>query len=104
MPQPKSLNTAPTQHPDQKPAQQPYGIDDWWPNRLDLRVLKENAPSGDPMDDGFDYAAEFSKLDYAAVKDIEQTLKDSKEWWPADWGHYGGLMNSSGLAQRGNLS
>ncbi len=74
-------------------AQQPYGIDDWWPNRLDLRVLKENAPSGDPMDDGFDYANEFSKLDYEAVKkDIETTLKDSKEWWPADWGHYGGLM------------
>ena len=73
--------------------QQPYGIDDWWPNRLDLRVLKENAPSGDPMDDDFDYATEFSKLDYEAVKkDIETTLRDSKEWWPADWGHYGGLM------------
>ena len=66
---------------------------DWWPNRLDLRVLKENAPSGDPMDGSFVYASAFSKLDLAAVKkDIVQVLKDSRDWWPADWGHYGGLM------------
>ncbi|MDD9938214.1 MAG: catalase/peroxidase HPI, partial [Myxococcales bacterium] len=70
-----------------------YTVDDWWPNRLDLRVLKAHAPAGDPMEDGFDYGAAFSKLDLAAVKkDIETTLKTSKEWWPADWGHYGGLM------------
>lgn len=68
-------------------------IDDWWPNRLDLRPLKANAPSGDPMDEDYDYRAEFLKLDLAAVKkDIETTLTTSQEWWPADWGHYGGLM------------
>ncbi len=76
-----------------KTSDEPYGIDDWWPNRLDLRVLKENAPAGDPMDADFDYAKAFSKLDLKAVKaDITKTLTDSKEWWPADWGHYGGLM------------
>jgi len=72
---------------------EPYGIDDWWPNRLDLRVLKENAPISDPVNPAFDYAKEFSKLDLAAVKkDIEKTLTTSQDWWPADFGHYGGLM------------
>ena len=69
------------------------GIDDWWPNRLDLRPLKRNAPAGDPMDDSFDYAEAFSKVDYETLKqDIEKVLTTSQEWWPADWGHYGGLM------------
>lgn len=68
-------------------------VDDWWPNRLDLRALKANAPTGDPADPTFDYAAAFGKLDLAAVKkDIERVLTTSQEWWPADWGHYGGLM------------
>ncbi len=76
-----------------KKSDRPYGIDDWWPNRLDLRPLKENAPAGDPIDRDFDYAKAFSKLDLKAVKkDIQTTLTDSKDWWPADWGHYGGLM------------
>jgi catalase-peroxidase len=67
--------------------------DDWWPNRLDLRVLKENAPKGDPVEGDFDYAAEFKKLDLAAVKqDIVKVLTTSQDWWPADYGHYGGLM------------
>src|SRR5262245_12992776 len=67
--------------------------DDWWPNRLDLRVLKENAPKGDPSDTSFDYAAEFKKLNLAAVKqDIVKVLTTSQDWWPADYGHYGGLM------------
>ena len=70
-----------------------YTNKDWWPNRLDLRVLKENAPKGDPMDADFDYAEAFTKLDLNAVKkDIRETLTASKDWWPADWGHYGGLM------------
>ncbi len=70
----------------------PYTVEDWWPNRLDLSPL-ERSNSLDPMGDDFDYAAEFSKLDLAQVKkDVEQVLTDSKEWWPADWGHYGGLM------------
>ena len=72
---------------------EPYSIDDWWPNRLDLRVLKENAPTGDPINDNFDYAAAFSKLDLNSVKkDIEKVLTTSQDWWPADFGHYGGLM------------
>jgi catalase-peroxidase len=74
-------------------SDKPYGIDDWWPNRLDLRVLKENAPTGDPIQQSFDYAAEFARLDLKAVKkDIEKALTTSQVWWPADYGHYGGLM------------
>jgi catalase-peroxidase len=70
-----------------------YTSDDWWPNRLDLRVLKENAPKGDPVEGNFDYAAEFKKLNLATVKqDIVKVLTTSQEWWPADYGHYGGLM------------
>jgi catalase-peroxidase len=70
-----------------------YTNDDWWPNRLDLRVLKENAPKGDPVEANFDYAKEFAKLNLAAVKqDITKVLTTSQDWWPADWGHYGGLM------------
>ena len=68
-------------------------ITQWWPNRLDLRVLKANAPKGDPVDDSFSYREAFASLNLDAVKqDITTTLKDSKTWWPADWGHYGGLM------------
>ncbi len=76
-----------------KKSDAPYSIDDWWPNRLDLRVLKESAPKGDPMDKDFDYAKAFGKLDLSAVKkDIETLLTTSQDWWPADFGHYGGLM------------
>jgi len=79
--------------PSEKSSSGPYGIDDWWPNRLDLRVLKADSPKGDPVDPSFDYAKEFSKLDLAALKkDIEKTLTTSQDWWPADYGHYGGLM------------
>ncbi|MGA0121458.1 MAG: catalase/peroxidase HPI [Gaiellales bacterium] len=66
---------------------------DWWPNQLDLSPLRLNAPASDPMGDGFDYAEEFAALDYDAVKaDLEQLMTDSQEWWPADYGHYGGLF------------
>ncbi|MCK5944115.1 MAG: hypothetical protein KAI24_19170, partial [Planctomycetes bacterium] len=69
------------------------GGKEWWPNQLDLSVLHQNAPIGNPMGEDFDYAAEFAKLDLAAVKqDIEKTLTTSQDWWPADYGHYGGLM------------
>lgn len=72
---------------------QPTTDSDWWPNRLDLRVLKANAPKGDPLDASFDYASAFSMLDLPAVKkDIEKTLTTSQDWWPADYGHYGALM------------
>ncbi|MEM9192653.1 MAG: catalase/peroxidase HPI [Myxococcota bacterium] len=68
-------------------------IEDWWPNRLDLRVLQRNAPVGDPVDEGFSYGEAFTALDLQAVKnDIREVLTTSQDWWPADYGHYGGLM------------
>ena len=74
-------------------SDKPTTADDWWPNRLDLRVLKADAPKGDPADSGFDYRKEFEKLDLKAVKaDIQKQLTTSQDWWPADYGHYGGLM------------
>ena len=66
---------------------------EWWPERLNLSALHTNHPAGDPMDDGFDYAKEFLSLDLAAVKkDIAAVMTDSQDWWPADFGHYGGLF------------
>ncbi len=66
---------------------------DWWPNRVDLTVLHQNPPAADPMGAAFDYAAEFSSLDLAAVKrDIEAVMTTSQDWWPADYGHYGPLF------------
>ncbi|MGF1645360.1 MAG: catalase/peroxidase HPI, partial [Kineosporiaceae bacterium] len=66
---------------------------DWWPNALDIRALHRNPAAGDPMGGDFDYAAEFQRLDLAAVKaDISQLLTTSQDWWPADYGHYGPLM------------
>ncbi len=63
---------------------------DWWTNQLDLSVLHRNSPAADPMDDDFDYAAEFETLDLDEVKrDIAAVMTDSKDWWPADYGHYG---------------
>jgi catalase-peroxidase len=65
----------------------------WWPNRLNLKILAKNPDVVNPMDTGFDYAAEFNSLDLAAVKaDIAAVLTDSKDWWPADFGNYGPLM------------
>ncbi|WP_447646506.1 catalase/peroxidase HPI [Nocardioides zeae] len=65
----------------------------WWPNRLNVDILAKHAPAKDPMDPDFDYAAEFSSLDLAAVKrDIAHVLTDSQPWWPADFGTYGPFM------------
>ena len=65
----------------------------WWPDQLDLKPLRQHSPESNPMGADFDYAEAFAKLDLDQVKkDIEQTLTDSKDWWPADWGHYGPLM------------
>jgi catalase-peroxidase len=65
----------------------------WWPNQLNLRILKKNPAEGNPMGEDFDYRAAFESLDLAAVKkDIESALTTSQEWWPADFGHYGPLM------------
>jgi catalase-peroxidase len=66
---------------------------DWWPDQLDIQVLHHNTNKSDPMGQGFDYAAEFKTLDLAAVKqDLHALMTDSQDWWPADFGHYGGLM------------
>jgi catalase-peroxidase len=66
---------------------------DWWPNQLNLRILRQHDAKSDPMGGRFNYAEEFGKLDLAAVKqDLHALMTDSKEWWPADWGHYGPLF------------
>ncbi|MBP1805595.1 catalase/peroxidase HPI [Rubellimicrobium aerolatum] len=66
---------------------------DWWPNALNLKVLHQHAPAGNPMGAGSDYKAEFQALDYEALKaDLRALMTDSQAWWPADWGHYGPLM------------
>jgi catalase-peroxidase len=66
---------------------------DWWPNALDLGGLHQNSSLSDPMGKEFDYAKEFKSLDLnAVIKDLHALMTDSQEWWPADFGHYGGLM------------
>jgi catalase-peroxidase len=66
---------------------------DWWPNTLDVSVLHRNSKLSDPMGKEFDYAKEFKTLDLnAVIKDLHALMTDSQEWWPADFGHYGGLM------------
>jgi len=66
---------------------------DWWPNQLNLRILHQNPPAGDPLGEEFDYAEEFKKLDLESVKqDLHKLMTDSQDWWPADYGHYGGLF------------
>jgi len=66
---------------------------DWWPNQLKLNILHQHSEKSDPMGAEFNYAEEFKSLDLnAVVKDLHALMTDSQEWWPADWGHYGGLM------------
>ena len=63
---------------------------DWWPNQLNLNILHQHDKKSNPMDEGFDYRAEFKKLDYEALKkDLHNLMTDSQDWWPADYGHYG---------------
>ncbi len=71
----------------------PRTIRDWWPNQLDLSVLHAQSSKGNPLGEDFSYAEEFAKLDVEALKqDIVEVLTTSQDWWPADFGHYGGLM------------
>ena len=66
---------------------------DWWPNQLSLNVLHEHSAKSDPMGEAFDYAEEFKSLDLnAVIKDLHALMTDSQDWWPADFGHYGGLF------------
>src|SRR5690242_16245821 len=66
---------------------------DWWPDALDISVLHRNSILSDPMGAGFDYAKEFESLDLdSVIKDLNALMTESQDWWPADFGHYGGLM------------
>jgi catalase-peroxidase len=74
-------------------ATRPRSNQDWWPNQLNLQVLHQHSPRANPMGDDFNYAEEFKTLDLAAVKrDIGEVMTTSQDWWPADYGHYGGLF------------
>src|SRR6185437_2046049 len=69
------------------------GNRDWWPNQLNVEVLHRNSNLSDPMGKEFDYAAAFNSLDLnAVIKDLHAVMTDSQDWWPADFGHYGGLF------------
>ncbi len=69
------------------------GNRDWWPNQLNLSILHQHSAQSNPMDAGFDYARAFKSLDLdAVVADLRALMTDSQDWWPADWGHYGGLF------------
>ncbi|MFF4621967.1 catalase/peroxidase HPI [Nonomuraea jabiensis] len=79
--------------PTQKAGVRPRTNRDWWPNQLDLSVLRAHSSKGSPLEEGFSYAKEFAKLDVEAIKqDIIEVLTTSQDWWPADFNHYGGLM------------
>jgi len=66
---------------------------DWWPNQLDVQILHQHSNLSDPMGEEFDYAKEFKTLDLnAVIKDLNALMTDSQDWWPADFGHYGGLF------------
>jgi catalase-peroxidase len=62
----------------------------WWPNALNLRILHQHHPDSTPFDRDYDYRDNFSKLDVDELtRDVDALMTDSKDWWPADWGHYG---------------
>ena len=65
----------------------------WWPNQINLGLLHQHHPASNPLTEGFDYAAAFTALDFEGLKaDLRALMTDSQDWWPADWGHYGGLF------------
>jgi catalase-peroxidase len=80
--------------PSPSPAQhRPRTNRDWWPNQLDLSILRQHSPKSNPLGADFDYAAEFATLDVEALKqDLVELMTTSQDWWPADFGHYGGLF------------
>ena len=87
------MHEAPTSTPTNTPIVSGTKNDDWWPNQLDLTVLRQNSELSDPMGDAFNYNQAFSSLDYFALKnDIKVLLTQSQDWWPADFGNYGPLF------------
>jgi catalase-peroxidase len=79
--------------PAEKGSAQMNKNKEWWPNQLNLDLLRQNSSMSNPMGADFDYNKEFKKLDYAALKnDLRNLMTDSQDWWPADFGHYGGLF------------
>ncbi|WP_405495554.1 catalase/peroxidase HPI [Nocardia sp. NBC_00511] len=80
----------PVAHERLRPPTEGGSNRDWWPNQLNLKILQKNPAVANPMDEGYDYAAEFKTLDLGAVKaDIVEVMHTSQDWWPADFGHYG---------------
>ena len=79
--------------PQPKTGGRPHSLQDWWPNMLDLKVLHAHSSRTNPLGDDFDYRTEFEKLDVDALKrDLVDVMHTSQDWWPADFGHYGGLF------------
>jgi len=90
--QEKSKSTE-SQCPVAHGARRSYTNTDWWPNQVSLKVLHQHSPLSDPMGQDFNYAEEFKSLDLnAVIKDLHTLMTDSQDWWPADFGHYGGLF------------
>src|ERR1700730_14755073 len=91
-PEDQSKNTNESKCPFNHGASAPTNRD-WWPNQVNLKVLHQHSPLSDPMGKEFDYAREFKTLDLnAVIKDLHALMTDSQDWWPADFGHYGGLF------------
>ncbi len=87
------ISKCPFHSAQKKPAGGGTTNRDWWPNELKLNILRQNATKSNPMGEDFDYAEAFNSLDYAALKqDVIDLMTDSQDWWPADYGHYGGFM------------
>ena len=79
--------------PTPKASSRPRSNQDWWPNQLNLQVLRQHSPGSNPLGDDFDYAEEFKSLDVEALKrDLIEVMTTSQDWWPADYGHYGPLL------------
>ncbi|MEP0807430.1 MAG: catalase/peroxidase HPI [Chloroflexota bacterium] len=86
-------NKCPVPHAGMTSARRGASNRDWWPHQLNLNILHQHHPKSNPLGADFNYAKEFKKLDYAALKkDLADLMTNSQEWWPADWGHYGGLI------------
>ena len=80
--------TTAEQCPIHQAAGQGTSVQDWWPNQLKVDILHQHDARSNPMEDDFDYATEFQKLDYEALKqDLYDLMTDSQDWWPADFGH-----------------